>query len=137
MSIRVGDLFRIALPDGRFAFGCVLRDASVGIYSGVFTDPTPPPDLTTRNYLFVQGIYSDILPSGVCPIVGHREFASEDDEWPPPQCWLDLQDKTVSIYYKGRFFPCEPEDVVGLEIVQAYELEHIVQRIVKTQPFVE
>ena len=77
VTIRVGDIFRIALPNGRFAFGCVLRDASVGIYSGTFSSPTFPSGWESRHFGFVEGIYSDILPSGVCPIVGHREFACE------------------------------------------------------------
>jgi hypothetical protein len=133
VPIRVGDLFRIDLPNRRFAFGCVLRDASVGIYPGTFTSPTPPDGLAERRFAFTEGIYSDILPSGVCPLVGHREFVSDDDEWPPPTCHLDLQSKTASIYYKGRFTPCEPKDVVGL----VCELEHIIERIVRTQPEVQ
>jgi len=32
MIPRVGDIFQIPLPDGRFAYGKVFRDASVGIY---------------------------------------------------------------------------------------------------------
>src|SRR5262245_52901372 len=99
LIIQVGDLFRVALPGNRFAFGCVLRDACVGIYSGIEDDPMPPADLTQRPFTFVTGIYSDILPSGICPIVGRREFASENEQWPPPQCVLDPVTKTASIYY--------------------------------------
>jgi hypothetical protein len=137
VSIRVGDIFRIALPDGRFAFGCVLRDASVGIYSGTFSTPTFPAGWELWSFAFVVAIYSDILPSGMCPIIGHREFKSQDDEWPPPKCYFDPQAKTVSIYYKGRFVPCRAEDVVGLEMMQVCELAHVIQRIMNTQPEIE
>jgi hypothetical protein len=132
-AVQVGDVFRILLPNDRFAFGCVLRDASVGIYPGTYTTTIPPRELLESRFSFVTGIYSDVLPSGVCPIVGHRTFRSEDEQWPPPQCSLDLQSQSVSIYYKGRLTPCRPEDVVGLELVQVCELSHIVDRILKTQ----
>jgi hypothetical protein len=135
--IRVGDLFRIDLPDGRFAFGCVLRDAAVGIYPGTYPRSEFPVDLEKVYYAFATGIYSDILPSGVCPVIGHREFASVDDEWPPPTCMLGGQGGQPAIYYKGRIVPCKPEDVVGLELTQVYELEHIIQRILNTQPELE
>ena len=69
----------------------------------------------------------------MCPVVGHREFQSENVQWPPPQAALHLQDGKASIYYKGRFTPSKPEDVVGLELAQVCELEHIVERILKTQ----
>jgi hypothetical protein len=36
---RVGDIFQVLLPDGRFAYGKVFRDASVGIYETVFESP--------------------------------------------------------------------------------------------------
>jgi hypothetical protein len=137
IAVRVGDLFRIDLPNGRFAFGCVLRDASVGIYPGTFQKPVLPAGYERRQFAFVTGIYSDILPSGVCPLIGRREFASVEDEWPPPTCYLDSAAQQANIYYKGRFTPCRPEDVVGLELMQVCELEHIVQRIIKTLPEIE
>jgi hypothetical protein len=132
-TIQVGDVFQIPLPNHRYAFGCVLRDAAVGIYPGIHRNPTPEQALLERRYAFVTGIYSDVLPSGKCPIVGRRTFRTENEQWPPPQCALDAENKSVSIYYKGRFTPCRPEDVVGLELVQVCELTHIIDRIVKTQ----
>jgi len=129
----VGDVFRIYLPKGRYAFGCVLRDASVGIYPGIFTSPDLPADLAQSPFAFVTGIYADVLASGACPIIGQRTFQSEDEEWPPPQCALDPQRKTVSIYHKGQFMRCKPEDVVGLELVKVCELQQIAERILRTQ----
>ncbi len=107
IPIRLGDIFRINLPNGSYAFGCVLRDAAVGIYWGVYSEPTLPPEGLPNQYSFVTGIYADILPSGICPIVGHREFQSENDEWPPPQRLPAIQDGKGTIYYKGKCVPCE------------------------------
>jgi hypothetical protein len=112
-SIRVGDIFRIDLPNGRFAFGCVLRDASVGIYRGTYARPDFPAGMETVRFAFVTGIYSDILPSGVCPVVGHREFAAVDDEWPPPTCMLGGVGGQAAIYYKGADCPVQARGCGG------------------------
>lgn len=71
---KVGDIFQIPLPDGRFAYGKVFWDASVGIYRKVFDEPTEPP--IRSRFAFIVGLYDDILKSGVWPIVGHEPFAS-------------------------------------------------------------
>jgi Immunity protein 26 len=36
---KVGDIFEIRLPDDRFAYGKVFRDASIGIYEKIFSSP--------------------------------------------------------------------------------------------------
>jgi hypothetical protein len=134
---QVGDIFRLKLPDGRFAFGCVLKDASVGFYNGTYASPEFDKRLKTWTFAFVVAIYSDILPSGVCELVDHKDFESEDDRWPPPKAHFDLRAKQANIYYKGRFTKCRPEDVVGLEHMQVYELDHVIERIMETQPEVD
>jgi hypothetical protein len=55
MSLRVGDIFEIRLPDGRFAYGKVFRDASVGIYETVFDSPARPS--IGSSFAFVVGLY--------------------------------------------------------------------------------
>ena len=70
MSPRVGDIFQIPLPNGRFAYGKVFRDASVGIYDTIFDAPAQPP--IKSSFAFIVGLYDDILKSGVWPIIGHE-----------------------------------------------------------------
>jgi Immunity protein 26 len=70
---RVGDIFQIDLPDGRFAYGKVFRDASIGIYQRVFDSPVFPP--IDSPFVFVVGLYDDILKSGMWPIVGSEPFS--------------------------------------------------------------
>ena len=40
---RVGDVIQVTLPTGRYAYGRVLRDASVAFYSGTTVQPGLPP----------------------------------------------------------------------------------------------
>jgi hypothetical protein len=78
-------------------------------------------------------MYSDIPGSDLCPVVGHFDFPSEDDEWPPPQWCPDLSTGGYQIYHRGRFFPASKADIEGMELAAGYELEHVIQRIMKLE----
>lgn len=132
---KVGDIFQIPLPDGRFAYGKVFWDASVGIYRKVFDEPTEPP--IRSRFAFIVGLYDDILKSGVWPIVGHEPFASEEDTWPPPNYIKDIISGEYSIYHKGEIRPSTKEECRGLEEAAVWDAHHVIDRIVriaKTRP---
>ncbi len=67
---QVGDVIHFALPSGRYAYGRVLRDASVAFYSETTAEPGVPP-VGSRNYQFVVGVYGDVLTSEGVSVVGH------------------------------------------------------------------
>ena len=102
MKPRVGDIFEVPLPNGRFAYGKVFRDASVGIYETVFDAPERPP--IKSAFSFVVGLYEYILADGVWPIVGHEPFDSTDAEWPPPYFINDAISGDYSRYPKASLF---------------------------------
>jgi hypothetical protein len=58
----VGDVIQLTLPSGRYAYGRVLRDASVAFYSETTPEPGAPP-VGSRSYQFVVGVYEDVLTS--------------------------------------------------------------------------
>ena len=55
---KVGDIFEIRLPDDRFAYGKVFRDASIGVYEKIFSSPAEPP--INSSFAFIVGLYADI-----------------------------------------------------------------------------
>jgi hypothetical protein len=124
---KVGDIFQIPLPDGRFAYGKVFRDASVGVYQKIFDSPTELP--IEAPFAFIVGLYNDILKSGVWPIVGHEPFASEEDEWPPPNYVKDIISGEYSIYHKGEMRPSTAEECRGLEEAAVWDAHHVIDRI--------
>ena len=83
----------------------------------------------TEDYQFFVGVYKDLLQDGEWKIVGNRKFEKEEDAWAPPQCVIDAITKIGSIYYKGEIIPCEYEDCKDLEIVSAWDRQHVVDRI--------
>lgn len=56
---QVGDVIQVALSTGRYAYGRVLRDASVAFYSETTAEPGLPP-IGSRDYQFVVGVYDDV-----------------------------------------------------------------------------
>jgi immunity protein 26 of polymorphic toxin system len=123
----VGDIFQIPLLDGRFAYGKVFRDASVGIYQKIFDSPTLPP--IRAPFAFIVGLYDDILKSGKWHIIGHEPFESEEDEWPPPNFVLDEISGEYSIYHKGEMRPSSEDECHGLERAAVWDAHHVIDRI--------
>lgn len=124
---KVGDIFQIALPDGRYAYGKVFRDASVGIYQRIFDSMTVPPIMSP--FAFFVGIYNDILKSGIWPIVGHESFTSEEAEWPPPNYVKDVISGEYSIYHKGQMHSSTEKECRGLEPAAVWDTQHVIDRI--------
>jgi hypothetical protein len=124
---KAGDIFQIPLPDGRFAYGKVFRDASVGVYQKIFDSPTEPP--IEAPFAFIVGLYDDILKSGMWPIVGHEPLESEEDEWPPPNFVQDEISGAYSIYHKGEMRPSSEEECRRLERAAVWYAHHVIDRI--------
>ncbi len=123
----VGNEVRIPLPNGRFAYGCVLNDASIAIYRETTDEPAAPPD--DKTYRFVVGIYDAVLRSGTWPVVGQRDFADPEDAWPPPYFMRDILSGAMSIYHHGKQRPASADECNGLEQAAVWDRHHIVSRI--------
>ena len=124
---RVGDIFEIPLPDGRFAYGRVFRDAAVGIYPKIFNCAQTRP--IESSFAFTVGLYHDILKTGRWRIVGHEPFVSEEAEWPPPSFIKDVISAQYSIYHKGVIRPSTEQECAGLEEAAVWDEHHVIDRI--------
>jgi hypothetical protein len=124
----VGDVFQIALPDGRFAYGRVYEDAGVAIYSKRTSKPSNPP-IGSRDFLFHVGMYRRPLTNGECPIVGQDPFGLYEDPWPPPSCIVDSISGGYEIYHRGKIRKATKQECKGLEIAAVWDVHHIVDRI--------
>ena len=104
-----GDVIAIPLDGGRYAFGRVLKDASIGVYRYLAKSPDdlPPPH---PDYLFVVEAYRHLLTSGEWPVVARRPLQSGEDAWPPPYVVRDPISGKCSIYHKGEMHPASPAE---------------------------
>lgn len=123
---RVGDVIEVALPDGRRAYGRVLREASVAFYRMRTESPNEPP-IGSRDYEFIVGVYKDVIER--LPVVGHDPTRDPEDEWPPPGVVRDPITEKPKLYHKGAMAPATEDEVRGLEPVAAWDLNHVVDRL--------
>jgi hypothetical protein len=130
IKFKVGDVFQISLSNGKYTYGRVYRDASVGIYNHISERPNEPP-IGSRDFMFIVGMYDDVLSSGKCPIIGYDGFEDQESEWPPRYFIKDKISGKYSIYYKGEIKPSSEEECEGLEEAAVWDLHHIVDRIIK------
>ena len=70
-----------------------------------------------------------MLQDGEWKIVGNRQFDNDEDAWAPPQCVVDAITKIGSLYYKGEIMPCSYEECKNLEVVAAWDRQHVVDRL--------
>ena len=131
---RPGDVCQLALGDGRFAYGRVLKDASIAVYRSVSGRPNAPP-IGEREFLFTVGVYDDIPGSAAVPVVGHDVFSSEDEAWPPPYKVVDAISGQTRIYERGEIREVvDPVEASELEKASVWDLRHILERIQKELP---
>lgn len=126
-QLKIGDIYAIPLPNGKYAYGRSFKDACIAIYKhiGNTVDDIPK----TENYQFTVGVYKDILQSEQWPIVENRPFKDDNDAWSPPMCTIDSISGEYFIYHKGEFRASSKSECEGLEQASVWEAEHIVDRI--------
>jgi hypothetical protein len=128
---KLGSVVQVTLPNGRYAYGRVLRDGAVAFYRETTDTPGEPP-IGDRDYQFVVGVYNDTLRSDDLPVVGLDPGAGEDDEWPPAQVVRDPITGLAQIYERSHLRPATEAEVSGLEPVAAWSLEHLLPRLLSS-----
>ena len=124
----VGDVMQIDLIDGRFAYGRVLRDAGLSVYSTITTAPAMPP-IGSRGYLFTVSVLEEV--SRAWNVVGVDPSVSEDDDWPPPmRIGVEPEDGWFRIYHRGVIKRTRNQEWASrLEVSMLWDLEGVVRRI--------
>lgn len=130
----LGDVCELALGDGRFAYGRVLKDASIAVYRSTSMCPGAPP-IGERDFLFTVGVYDDVPGSATAPVVGHDPFSCDEEAWPPPSKVVDPITGQVRIYHRGEIQKAEdPAAASRLEKAAVWDVRHIVERIREALP---
>jgi hypothetical protein len=125
---QVGDVIQVTLPSGRYAYGRVLRDASVAFYRKTTAEPGVPP-VGSRDYQFVVGVYDDVLTSEDVSVVGHDPSQDHEDDWPPPSSIRDPISGAMRIYHHGQMRDATTEETKGLEPAAVWDLNHLTDRL--------
>ena len=127
IRLKLGNVYAILLPNGKYAFGRTFKDASIAIYNHIGgTMEDLPKD---EEYQFIVGIYEDVLKSGNWPVVDNRPFVSQEEAWPPPTCIIDKISGGYSIYHKGEIRKSTKAECEGLEEAAVWDSGLIIDRI--------
>lgn len=124
---KLGDVYAIPLPNGKFAFGRIFKDAGIGIYKHIGESIEDVP--MGEDYQFIVGVYENVLKSGNWTVVENRPFNNEEEAYPPPSCIIDNISGEYSIYYKGEIRRATKSECEGLEIAAVWADNHIIDRI--------
>jgi hypothetical protein len=127
---KLGDVVEIPLPNGKYAYGRVYKDASIAIYKKLSEEPHQPP-IGSRDFLFHVGLYDDILTSGDWAVVGHDKFNSTESSWPPPYFIKDIISGGYEIYHKGDIRKASKDECKNLEEAAVWDKQHIIERIIR------
>jgi hypothetical protein len=125
---KTGEIIQLKLPNDCYAYGRVLRDASVAFYREMSSDPGDPP-IGERDYQFVVGVYEDVLRSDEVPIVGRDPSTTTEDEWPPAFSVRDPISGDMKIYHHGVMRTAAVDECSGLEPAAVWDLHHLIDRL--------
>lgn len=125
--VKVGNLYGISLPNGKFAFGRIMRDAGIAIYNHIGNDITDLP--INEQYQFIVGIYKPDINNDLI-FIKNIPFENEEQEWPPPSYIHNMVSGEYEIYYKGEISPSSKKECIGLERAAVWHINHIIDRII-------
>ncbi|MBT2740712.1 Imm26 family immunity protein [Bacillus sp. ISL-77] len=125
--IKIGDVYAIPLPNGKYAFGRIFKDAGIGIYKYIGESIEDIPKV--EEYQFIVGVYEYVLKSGDWTVVEYRPFKSDDEAFPPPSCIIDSISGEYSIYHKGEIRSATKLECEKLEVAAVWADNHIIDRI--------
>jgi hypothetical protein len=123
---RLGDVVEVVLPRGRYAYGRVYRDATIGFYRARTTEAGRPP-IGSRDFAFFVGVDDQAFKK--LRVVGADVFAHGEEDWPPPASIRDPITGDYSIYHRGAIKPSAVEDAAHLEPAASWGLDHLVERL--------
>jgi hypothetical protein len=119
-----GEVLQIALLDGTFAYGRVLR-GGIAFYRTRTTVPGEPP-IGSRDYEFVVSVFDDAARGW--PVVG-QDPPEGGDEWAPPTYIEDVLFGRFRIYEYGEMRPATRDEIRGLDPQAIYDEPSVVSRL--------
>lgn len=122
----VGQVVEVPLPDGRFAYGRVMRDSGVAFYRSRSAVAGRPP-IGEAEPEFIVGVAESALRS--LRVVGKDPFDDPEEEWPPAEKVRDPLTGAWRIYHRGEFRRATADECADLETAAVWDLEQLVHRL--------
>ncbi len=97
---KLGDVYSIPLPTGKFAFCRLFEESVVAVFEQISDNIFEIP--LNHSYLFFVGVYKYVLIKTEWTKVGNVPFLNEEDKWPPPFSVYDIISRKHYLYHKGE-----------------------------------
>ena len=126
-----GDLIKIPLKNGGFAFACLLKKPLVAFFDlRVASETIPPLDfIAAKQIAFKVWVMQDAITSGDWPLIG-KVFIKPELESYPIFYKSDPISGKLSLYLgAGLEKPATFEECLGLECAAAWSANHIIERL--------
>ncbi|MFD2162265.1 immunity 26/phosphotriesterase HocA family protein [Paradesertivirga mongoliensis] len=128
----VGAFLKINLPNGKFGYARILKEASYAIYDLTTYEVVDVNEIAKHNVLFFVAVYDDVVTSGRWEKIGKRPL--EEQFFGLPMKFIqDAQNPDKFSLYdpnSGDITAANKEDCLGLERAAVWEAEHVEERIV-------
>ena len=121
----LGNIGAFQLPNGKYAFGRIFKEASVAFYKyfGESENDLPP----NEDYAFIVGVYNEDVTK--MKYVEKRPYADESEVTSPPNFIYDTISGKYKIYENGQIRPSTYEECEGLERCAVWHLNHVIDRL--------
>ncbi|RHH66522.1 MULTISPECIES: Imm26 family immunity protein [Vagococcus] len=123
----IGDVYAIELPNGKYAFGRVMRESGLAVYKEIGNSIDDLPSI--EEYMFIISVFDYVFKESEWNFITNIPFENEEESWPPKRSVYDMISKSYSIYYKGEFFPSTKEECENLESATVWGTKSLIDRI--------
>ena len=125
---KLGNVYAIPLPNGKFAYGREYRDAGFAISKFQSDEIVKNPDFSEID--FFVAVYNRVLTCGEWPKVGNYPFEDEEEAWIPPTYIEDqIKPGNYEIYHKGLIRKATKAECIGLEVCAVWDSNHVIDRL--------
>ena len=129
-SPKLGEIYAIPLPDGRFSFSRYFRQRTFGVFDFTSNKIDSPIAILSTKIAFSVCCYEEPTRTGEWIYVGRFPFKSNDDGWHPPIYIRDSKDpRCCTVYFRNESWSALPKDVEGMESVRLWSVKMIMERI--------
>lgn len=134
---RVGNIFKIPLKEGYFAFGKILNKGQSCVYDLRLTEEeynmiTDLKEITNRVVLFHLAFFKDIITRGIYEVIGNEKVTQEEENRIPnkfSQDVFNLLDCSIFSNEQPSIIKATPEECIDLERMVVYDYMTLIERI--------
>lgn len=124
---KIGDIYAIELPNGKYAFGRIMKESGLALYKEMGDSVSNFPE--TEEYMFIISVYDYVFKESKWIYICNKSFENEADSWPPKRSVYDIIANSYSVYYKGEFFPSTKKECENLESATVWGTKSLIDRL--------